>query len=202
MSELVENNSLHRYNSVAIILHWVMAVGFFMMLGSGITMTYFEISKSLQFNMYQWHKSGGVLLLLAFGLRILWRVISGFRKQIPDLPRSLPKTERKAAKLGHWGLYAIMLAMPISGWIMVSASVYGLPTIVFGWFQWPHIPDFQGNAKIENLARDAHFYIAIFFGLMLATHIGAVVKHAVADKENLMTRIWWSRKSKIKKEDI
>lgn len=79
---------------------------------------------------------------------------------------------------------------------MVSASVYGLPTIVFGWFEWPHIPNLQGNEIAENLAKDAHFYLAILFGLMLFAHIGAVVKHAVKDKENLMTRIWWSRQSK------
>ena len=62
--------TVSRYNSFAIILHWVMAWGFFLMLGSGVVMTYGPIEQSLQFNIYQWHKAGGVLLLLAFALRI------------------------------------------------------------------------------------------------------------------------------------
>ncbi|MEM7617141.1 MAG: YceI family protein [Pseudomonadota bacterium] len=194
MATYGQTKSLHRYNSVAIILHWAMALGFFIMLGSGIAMTYFELNQNLKFQIYQWHKSGGVLLLLAFGLRISWRIISQFLlKQIPSLPEKLPKLEKLAAKLGHLGLYALMFALPLSGWVMVSSSVYGLPTIVFNWFQWPHIPGIQGNEMISNLSKNFHFYFAIAFGLMIFTHIAAVVKHAVKDKMNLMTRMWWSK---------
>ena len=181
-----------RYNTFAIILHWTMAVGFLLMLGSGVAMTYMSIEQGLKFNLYQWHKAGGVLLLIAFGVRIIWRLISGLRNQIPALPQRFPKLERIAAKLGHWGLYALMLAMPISGWVMVSSSVYGLPTIVFGWFEWPHIPNIQGNEVIQGLAKNAHFILAIAFGLMIFAHIGAVIKHYFKDNENLMHRMWWT----------
>lgn len=183
----------HRYNSPAIILHWVMALGFFLMLGSGIVMTYAPIEQRLQFNLYQWHKGGGVLLLLAFGLRITWRVISAYVDQIPPLPKSIPPIEQRVAKLGHWGLYALMVMMPISGWVMVSSSVYGLPTIVFGWFEWPHIPNIQGDQAIETVAKQTHFYLAIAFGVMILAHMVAVVKHAKKDDENLLRRIWWAR---------
>ena len=184
----------HRYNSIAIILHWLMALGFFAMLGSGVAMSYFEMDQSLKFKMYQWHKGGGVLLLIAFGLRITWRIFSQFiLKQVPALPSRLPKLEKIAAHLGHLGLYGLMFSLPLSGWVMVSASVYGLPTIVFNMFEWPHIPGIQGHEKIENLAKLAHFYLAIGFGIMIFAHVAAVVKHAVKDKENLMTRMWWSK---------
>ena len=49
------------------------------------------------------------------------------------------------AKLVHRSLYALIIMIPISGWIMVSASVYGLPTFVFGLFEWPHIPGIDFN---------------------------------------------------------
>lgn len=181
-----------RYNSIAIILHWLMAIGFLLMLISGVIMSYAPIEQSLKFNLYQWHKAGGVLLLLAFGVRILWRLLSEMMKQVPALPSHFPKLERVAAKLGHWGLYGLMLALPLSGWVMVSSSVYGLPTIVFGWFEWPHIPNLSGNEPVEEMAKDAHFYLAILFGFIIVAHIGAVVKHALKDHENLMSRIWWS----------
>ncbi|MEM6811794.1 MAG: cytochrome b [Pseudomonadota bacterium] len=186
----------HRYNSVAIILHWAMALGFFLMIGSGIAMTYLPIDPSVKFNLYQWHKSGGILLLLAFGLRILWRLISEFMNKIPPLPQSFSKLEKIAAKAGHWGLYAFMIAMPLSGWVMVSSSVYGLPTIVFGWFEWPHIPNIQANEGIENVAKTAHFIFALLFIGMILVHIAAVIKHAVKDNENLMPRIWWLKSKK------
>lgn len=153
-------------------------------------MTYVDLSQNLKFQMYQWHKSGGVLLLLAFGVRLIWRILS----VVPELPQSLIGLEKKAAKFGHFALYALMLLMPLSGWVMVSSSIYGLPTIVFGWFQWPHIPGLQGNELVETASRNIHFALAILFFLVIVTHILAVVKHAYIDKENLLTRIWWSKK--------
>ena len=182
----------HRYNSVAIILHWVMAIGFLMMLGSGFVLEFAELDQSLTFKMYQWHKSGGVLLLLAFGLRITWRIISHLRNQIPSLPQSFPKIERIAAHLGHLGLYGLMIAMPLTGWIMVSSSPYGLPTIVFGWFEWPHIPTIQGDETFNKLSKNAHAILAYAFVAMILLHIAAVIKHAIKDNENLLKRIWWT----------
>ncbi len=182
-----------RYNSIAIILHWLMAIGLLMMFCSGVVMSYVPIEQSLKFNLYQWHKGGGVLLLLAFGARIIWRLISQWRGQIPALPSHFPEVERVMAKLGHWGLYALMFVLPLSGWVMVSASVYGLPTIVFGWFEWPHIPGIQGNEQVEEIAEAMHLILAISLGLMIVAHVGAVIKHAVKDHENLLPRMWWTR---------
>ena len=180
---------IKHYNSVAIILHWVMALAFFFMLGSGIVMEYIEIEQSLKFQLFQWHKSAGLLLLAAFVLRILWRFVS----KVPKLPESFQKWEKLAAKGGHWGLYALMLLMPLSGWAMVSSSSYGLPTYIFNLFEWPHIPGLEGNEEVNSLSKSAHFYLAIIFGLLILAHIGAVVKHAVIDKENILPRMWWGK---------
>ncbi len=178
-----------RYNSVAIALHWVMALAIFIMLASGVAMEYAPLDQNLKFNMYQWHKGGGVLLLLAVVFRIIWR----FATARPDIPETFNPIERKAAHLGHWALYAFMLIMPLSGWMIVSTSVYGLPTIVFGWFEWPHIPNVQGNEMLHEGAELIHLVIAILLALALVAHIGAVVKHAVKDGHNLLPRMWWSK---------
>lgn len=187
-------SSPSRYNSAAIILHWVMALAFFFMLGSGIVMEYVEIEKSLKFNLFQWHKSAGLLLLAAFVIRIAIR----FASRVPKLPENFVPWEKIAAKAGHWGLYALMVLMPLSGWIMVSSSVYGLPTIIFNMFEWPHIPGLEGNEEIHELSEEAHFYLAIIFGLLIIAHIGAVIKHAIFDKENLLTRMWWTKTEETK----
>lgn len=176
-----------RYNNLAIILHWVMAIAFFGMLGSGFIMTNLDLGQSWTFKIYQWHKSAGVLLLLAVGLRLGWRIIS----TVPDLPDKMKKWEKSAAKLGHYSLYAIMFIQPLTGWLMVSASVYGLPTIVFGVFEWPHIPGVEGNAGIEQWAKSAHFYGAIAFAGLIVIHIGATIQHYITENINLLRRMWW-----------
>jgi len=188
-----------KYNLIAIALHWVMAICFFIMLGAGFAMSNLEFDPSLKFQIYQWHKSGGVLLLLAFFFRIVWRLF----KPPPPLPNGLPALDVKAAKLGHYGLYALMIAMPLTGWLMVSASVYGLPTIVFDLFEWPHIPGIAGNEAIENIANRAHFILGILFSLMIAAHIGAVIKHHLKDKINLMPRMipWRKAYKNLKEKD-
>lgn len=178
-----------RYNSFAIILHWIMALAFFAMLGSGVVMTYGDLEPNQKFELYQLHKSGGVILLIAFFIRIGWRFLS----QIPPLPSRFSKLDKIGAKLGHWGLYALMITMPLTGWAMVSSSVYGLPTYVFGLFEWPHIPGLEANEAVNALSKDAHFILAIVFGLTIAAHIAAVIKHALIDRHNLLPRMWWTK---------
>lgn len=179
-----------RYTSVAIILHWIMALSFLLMLASGFVMENIDIAKSLKFQLFQWHKSLGICLLVAFFLRIGWRL---FHKP-PAFPASLVRWEVIAAHLGHWALYFFMIAMPLSGWVMVSSSSYGLPTIVFNLFQWPHIPNIAGNDAIRSLSGTAHTFLAIGFAGMIAAHVGAVIKHYVIDHENLLPRMWWTKK--------
>lgn len=180
----------NRYTSVAIILHWIMAVSFLLMLGSGFVMENVEIAKSLKFNMFQWHKSLGLLLLAAFVLRLIWRLLH----KPPAYKFHMPRWEAIAAKGGHVLLYVLMFIMPLSGWIMVSSSSYGLPTIIFGLFEWPHIPKIAGNDAINGASREVHTILAIIVALVIAGHVAAVIKHYVMDKQNLLTRMWWSKK--------
>lgn len=182
-------NNPKRYNSTIIVLHWIMALAFFLMLGSGITLEYIELEKSFKFELYQWHKSGGVLLLLAIVARIFVRIIS----TNPKLPANFTKIEVTTAKLGHYALYLAMIAMVGSGWVMVSSSSYGLPTIVFGWFEWPHIPNLTGNKDLNQLSKVVHFYGFITFAILILGHIGAVVAHYKKENINLVKRMWWSK---------
>lgn len=176
-----------RYNNVAIILHWVMAIAFLLMLGSGLAFDNIDMSQSLKFNMYQWHKSLGLLLLVAFFIRIGWRL---FHKP-PQLPHSFKKLDIIGATLGHIGLYALMIAMPVTGWLMVSSSPYGLPTIIFGWFEWPHIEFAKGSEFIHQRAKDAHWVLGWAFIVMAVVHVAAVIKHIKVDKVNLLKRMWF-----------
>jgi cytochrome b561 len=175
-----------RYNPLAIILHWVMAIAFFLMLGSGLAMENLEIAPSLKFNLFQWHKSLGVLLLCTFFVRLAVRLFA----EKPALPDAFSPREKKFARWGHRALYFWMIALPLTGWFIVSASVIGLPTIVFGQFIWPHIPNIAGNKQIEEIAETIHAGLAYTFIGLIFIHIAAVVKHARKDNINLLPRIW------------
>ncbi len=174
-----------RYHPASIILHWVMAAAFFAMIGTGLVMEYITLNPADKFALYQWHKSLGVVLLLA----VLWRMIIRWVTPQPPLPSTLPHKEVKLAKLGHMALYGFMLAMPLTGWLMVSTSVYGLPTIVFGLFEWPHIPNVSGDEILHSLSKNAHTYIAYGFIVVILGHIAAVVKHRLHDGLNLLPRM-------------
>lgn len=178
-----------RYAGIAVALHWVMALAILLMLASGFVMAYGDLGQSLKFRLYQWHKSLGVLLLVSVAFRILLRLVL----KAPALPGFMPAWEARAARAGHLALYLLMVAMPVTGWIVVSASVFGLPTIVFGLFEWPHVPGIAGDAAVESAAKGAHFWLAILIAATIAGHVAAVFKHIVIDRENILARMWWGR---------
>lgn len=181
---------LSRYHGLAIVLHWAMALGLLFMIGSGLYMVNADIPKADQFKLYQIHKAAGVVILLAFILRLLNRTL--FKP--PPLPASIPQAEQRLAKLGHVGLYFLMFLVPFSGWVMVSASPFGLPTFVFvDWIKWPHIPGIARNKEIESLANSVHWYGFIAVTVFVVTHIGAVVWHRKKQGTNLLGRMWWRK---------
>lgn len=174
-----------RYHIIIVCLHWVMALCLILMLASGLIMGEFISDKSLKFQVYQWHKSLGVLLLIAAALRVLARLMS----KAPKLPDTITSRDQVAAKLGHLALYGFMIAMPLSGWLMVSSSVYGLPTVVFNMFTWPHFPGVAGSELVNGASKAGHEYLAYAFIVMIVLHIAAVVIHKKKEGINLLKRM-------------
>ncbi|MFT4717759.1 MAG: cytochrome b561 [Rickettsiales bacterium] len=180
----------NNYHISIILLHWIMALAIFLMLISGTIIEYTDINKSLKFDLYQYHKSLGVLLLIALLIRVFCRILT----VIPTLPKKFSNLEVKLTKCGHYILYFLMLTMVSSGWFIVSTSSYGLPTIVFGLFEWPHIPNLMGERKLHKLAELIHFVGAISLFLAIIGHVGMVIKHKIINKEDLLQRIWFNKR--------
>ena len=84
--------------------------------------------------------------------------------------------------------------MVFSGWLIVSTSSSGLPTIVFGLFEFPHIPNLAGERRLHKLAELIHLIAAICLFLAIVGHILAVIKHKIIDKQNLLKRMWFTDK--------
>ncbi len=177
---------VQRYHSTVIILHWVMALCFILMLASGLFFQFDLIAdKSLKFKMYQWHKSLGVLLMFALVLRVAARLMF----KAPKLPNKIPKKDQVLSKLGHLAMYGFMIAMPVTGWVMVSSSPYGLPTVVFDMFTWPHIPGLASDTEINSLSKFGHKWLGWAFIALIILHVAAVVVHLKKEKINLLKRM-------------
>lgn len=174
-----------RYDIVAISLHWGMALCILLMLGSGLAFDRIDMEQSFKFNLYQWHKSLGLILLVLVAIRIGWRL---FNKP-PTEPSQLTKTDHILSKIGHWALYSAMVIMPFSGWVMVSSSPYGLPTFIFNLFEWPHIPGLSSNKDMNALSKDIHWFGGWAFISLITIHSLAVVKHYYYDQVNLLPRM-------------
>jgi len=183
--------TIQRYNSLSIVLHWSIALALVFMFASGLYMVNVDISKADQYRLFQIHKASGVLLLWALILRIGTRALT----RAPDLPNTLEPQQIFKAKLGHVFLYIALVTMPLSGWLMVSASPFGLPTFVFvDWIKWPHIPGVARNKTVETIANNVHWITASVLVTLIIGHVSALVWHKKKHNLNLINRMWWNKK--------
>jgi cytochrome b561 len=169
--------SRKRYDAVAVVLHWTMALGIFALIGVGLAMKHAGLPKFRVVQLFQLHKSIGIVILLLAAARLAWRLV----RRAPPLPEAMPALERKAAHAGHAALYFFMLALPLTGWAVVSTSPLHIPTVLFGAVAWPDIPflaDLPDKTLVHAVAEAFHKYGAYALIAVLAGHIGAALRHA------------------------
>jgi len=176
------------YGRIAITFHWLMAALILGMLGFGLYLDSLPQSDPRLFQLYQLHKSVGFVVLALAALRLIWRLAN----PAPRLPAGMPVWERLAAHLGHIGLYGLIFAMPITGWLMVSASPWGIPTVVFNLLPVPHLPypELLGpKDQAEVFFKLLHAYGAYLLMALIAVHIGAALKHHFIARDDTLRRM-------------
>lgn len=185
------SSDIQRYTRVASALHWLMALAIFAQLAGGLWMVDAikqAETKQLAYQAYQWHKAVGLILLTLAILRLIWR----FTHRPPPLPLAMKPIEKRLAHAAHIILYGLMILIPLLGWAMVSTSPYGLPTIIFGWFEWPHLPflvEISDKAALSEWFEESHELLAKLMILMLVGHILAALKHQLISKDQLLSRL-------------
>lgn len=173
-------NSSTDWGFVSKALHWTIALLVFGMLAVGAYMVRQPPSPQL-FEIYALHKATGILVLALMALRLGWRLVN----PTPDLPDTLSARERVLAKGAHWAFYGIILAMPISGWIISSAANF--PVSFYGLFT---LPDLVGpDEDLQGLAEQVHFVLGLTLGALLLVHLAAVAKHHVVLKDRVFVRM-------------
>jgi cytochrome b561 len=167
-----------RYPLRTRILHWLTAVLIFSSLLIGFVMVNSIGSyKSLR----AVHMTLGVLILAI----VVLRVANRFTHRAPRLPATVGRAERKLVVGSELALYTLMLAQPLVGWTMVSAT--GKPAVIFGSLRLPRIAPF--DADLFFLLRQTHSVLAYTLVVVIAAHVSAVLLHTLTLRDGMLSRM-------------
>ncbi|MNJ38745.1 hypothetical protein D3C77_335980 [compost metagenome] len=189
-----------RYSAVAIALHWLIAIAILSMIPMGWWMSDAITepgSQALAYRVFQIHKSIGFLILALTVLRIVWRLTH----PVPALPGAMKGWEQFAARATHLAFYALMLGLPLTGWVYVStgwAVATDTPLAVasswFGLFTVPHLPFIEHASEAVRratawMAMGAHSKLAWAAIILVAMHVGAALKHQFLDRDRVLSHM-------------
>mgnify|MGYP001222627128 CR=1 FL=1 len=168
------------YGNVHQFLHWAIFLFFVGLIVVGNLMTGMEDGDD-KWRLYGLHKSFGLTVFLLILLRIGWRFIN----IAPALPTQMPQHEKTLAILVHLALYAVMLLMPISGYIDSVAGGHKLN--YFGLFDVPRL--LEKNKELAILAETIHEFTAYLIYALVSLHVVGALKHHFTHKDNTLRRM-------------
>ena len=168
------------YTRTAKGLHWLMAVLILGLLVLGLYMHELPLSpRKLQ--LYAWHKWAGVTVFALVWLRLAWRL----SHPAPPLSEALSPLNRRAAHAGHTLLYVLMVAIPLSGWLMSSAK--GFQTV---WFGVLPIPDLLArDPALGEFLAGVHQVLNLSLMATLLGHVCAALWHHFIHHDDTLRRM-------------
>ena len=180
-------SSDQRWSVISMTLHWLIALLVIGLCAVGYFMTELPTSPD-KIKIYALHKSFGLTVLALMLLRLLWRLVD----RRPAYPPGMPNWQKRLASLTHLLLYAVLLWMPLTGWLYNSASNFALR--YFGWFSLPALsgPD----PELKALAHEMHEWGFYVLALLFVVHVGAALKHHVLEKDDTLRRMLPWRRAK------
>ena len=180
-------NTAQNWGGVAKSLHWIMAILIAAVMTLGWIAEAWRLSPT-KIDLFVWHKSLGLTVLMLALVRAVWRLAN----PTPRLPESLPRSERRLARVGHVLLYSLMVAMPLSGWVINSASDF--PLKLYGWLPWPNLV--SPDKDLQRLAETVHVTLLWTLIGVLSLHIAAALRHHFFKRNDVLARMlpWHSRK--------
>ena len=158
------------------LLHWLMAALIVAMLFIGVGMVA-SVSERHDW-LVRLHKPLGIAILLLAVLRLAVRL----RHPPPPLPADLPLLQKWAALASHWLLYALMFALPLVGWAMLSAG--GYPVMLSQSLRLPAI--LPANAVAFAVLRHLHAWLAVLLFVTFLAHLGAALYHGLVRRDGVL----------------
>ncbi len=176
-------NTPASFGLVAIVFHWTIALLFLAQLALGYFMSR-DIDPVLQFNLFQYHKSIGFLVLALAAPRFIWSIFS--RK-----PRALDgegMASRLAARSAHAALLFLTLAVPLAGWAVASTSPLQIPSYVFDLVVVPGLP-MAISDQAEAFWTKVHATLAYLAAVIVLLHVAAALWHHFVRKDPTLRRM-------------
>lgn len=178
------NTTPGHYTTVAIALHWLLALVIVSLFVLGVYMTDLPFSPT-RLKLYNWHKWAGISFLLLSVLRLVWRATH----RPPALPASIsnamPAWQNRAYHATHHLLYALFFAVPLLGWAYSSAA--GFPIVWFGQIALPDL--LSADKALAELIKPLHKASALALMGLAALHVAAALKHQWVDRDGLLLRM-------------
>lgn len=171
----------NRYDSVAILFHWLIAILIIINIGLAWSLDSFDHHSPEHERLLTIHKSIGATVLVLAVLRLIWR----WAHPAPPLPDTLPPWQRLAARLTHWALYALLFVMPLTG--LIDAGGFSEPVHYFFLFDLP--PLIAHNEPLGHGAFAIHKAGAVALYALLLVHAGAALHHHYVRKDDTLRRI-------------
>jgi cytochrome b561 len=168
------------YTRTAVGLHWLVALAIITTFSVGLYMSDLPLSPE-KLKIYSWHKWAGVTIFLLVAFRLMWRLTH----RPPALPAGMAGWQRQAAALTHWLLYALMIAVPISGWLMSSAK--GFQTVYFGVIPLPDL--LAKNKPLGETLETVHQTLNYTMAGVVGLHALAALKHHLIDRDEVLARM-------------
>lgn len=170
--------TIKRYTKIAIGLHWLIALLIFSAFPIGLYMHDLKLSPT-KLHLYSYHKWIGITVLGLAVLRVLWRVTH----KPPAL--LLARWQEIASSIVHAALYLLILAVPLSGWLMSSAK--GVKTV---WLGILPLPDLVAKDKaLGHILSNVHTALNYTLLVLVGLHIAAALKHHFVDRDDVLLRM-------------
>jgi cytochrome b561 len=163
------------------LLHWLTAVFVFAGLLIGFAMVNSIGSYAA---LLAAHMTIGVTVLLI----AIIRIINRFTAKPPAWPSTIGGVEGKIIANSERLMYLLLIAQPLVGWAMVSAT--GKPVVVFGGVRLPRIAPFDEGLFFA--LRQTHSVLAYLLVIVIAAHVSGVLLHTVALRDRILSRMTFS----------
>ena len=173
-----------RWSRSVIALHWLSAAGLALVFALGLAATATGLDAARKFDLYQTHKALGWLTLALLAGRVAARAGRAAPPPMADWSRAT----RWSSGLVHAALYALLLAIPLIGWLRVSTAIVPIPVSLFGWATIPNIAPI--NAELSDVMALAHEIAAWTLAGLVALHVAAALKHQFVDRDAILARMW------------
>jgi cytochrome b561 len=178
----MNNMGISRYSKTAMLLHWIIAI---LIVTNYVLYYVAESYPEEQRGAYMMpHMSIGISVLALSLFRLFWRL--GHKP--PALPSELAGWQAMLSKSVHVIFYVLIIAIPITGWLMVSAHPKAPPVSYFGFFDLD-LP-FGKSKALSGIGYEGHEILGKVFYGVLALHIIGALKHQFADRMPFIQRMW------------